>query len=112
MTATSLPRMPGHRRCCEILGNGDFRAGKELIQQLAHRLQHARARHPWPEHARGDPGALAALIDEMREVVDEINRGDDARRKDELLDVLAVAWRWICDEQREARARATDTLPE
>ena len=48
MSTTSFPRMPGHRRCCEILGNGDFRAGKELIQQLAHRLEHARAKHPWP----------------------------------------------------------------
>lgn len=48
MTTTSFPRIPGHRRCCEILGNGDFRAGKELIQQLAHRLEHARAKHPWP----------------------------------------------------------------
>ena len=46
MTTMTFPRMPGHRRCCEILGNGDFRAGKELIQQLAHRLEHARAKHP------------------------------------------------------------------
>ena len=82
-----------------------FRAGKELIQQLAHRLEHARAKHPWPAHAPGNHGALAALLGEMGEVVDEINKGDEARRKDELLDVLAVAWRWICDEQRERRKR-------
>ena len=74
MSTTTFPRIPGHRRCCEILGNGDFRAGKELIQQLAHRLEHARAKHPWPAHAPGNHGALAALLGEMGEVVDEIHQ--------------------------------------
>lgn len=105
MTTTTFPRMPGHRRCCEILGNGDFRAGKELIQQLAHRLEHARAKHPWPAHAPGNHGALAALLGEMGEVVDEMNKGDDVRRRDELLDVLAVAWRWVNDEHEPRRKK-------
>ena len=105
MTTMTFPRMPGHRRCCEILGKGDFRAGKELIQQLAHRLEHARAKHPWPAHAPGNHGALAALLGEMGEVVDEMNKGDDARRRDELLDVLAVAWRWINDEHESRRKK-------
>ena len=115
MTTTTFPRIPGHRRCCEILGNGDFRAGKELIQQLAHRLEHARAKHPWPAHAPGNHGALANALGRLTderfvfltsgEVVDEMNRGDDARRRDELLDVLAVAWRWVNDEHESRRKK-------
>ena len=41
----------------------------------------------------------------MGEVVDEMNKGDDARRRDELLDVLAVAWRWINDEHESRRKK-------
>lgn len=93
-------KLPGHRRCCEILGNGNFRVGQRMIQTLALRLQHARRKHPWPEHALGDHGALAAMLDELREVVDEMNSGNHTRRDEELFDVLAVGWRWAAGEQR------------
>lgn len=75
------------------LGEGDYSSGRDLLFAIADRLNHARAKHPWPEHAYGAPQAVGALASELREVEFALEHELPERIEDEALDVVVVGLR-------------------
>lgn len=78
-----------------VLGNGDFRSGVDILQELAKRLDHARNKHKWGKGKEIDSATKAynALQGENQEWLRAINEETPERQFDEVLDVLAVAIR-------------------
>ncbi len=89
-----------YRRALLALGNGDRLRGMQTLFMLAARLEHARSKHPWPEHTPNAFAAFRALGDECEEVNRALCRETPDRVRDELLDVMAVAVRMLLGECR------------
>ena len=87
-------------RALLALGNGDKIRGMQVLFMLASRLEHARSKHPWPEHTPNTFAAFRALGDECEEVNRALCRETPDRVRDELLDVMAVAVRMLLGEYR------------
>ena len=87
-----------YRRALLAFGNGKISRGRQVLFMLAHRLEHARAKHPWPDHALGAKGAYAALMGEAHELGHAMENETRNRVIDEGLDTAAVSIRIINDE--------------
>ena len=90
-----------YQRAMLALGNGKRERGMQVLFMLAARLEHARRKHPWPEHTPNFLAAFRALGDEAEEVNCAICRETPDRVRDELLDVMAVAVRMLLGECQE-----------
>ena len=89
--------MLGYIKCCQILGNGNFDKGKELIEALALHMQHARKKHP--RFAEGKFHALGVIHAEYRELEHAVTRGEGKdRERDEALDTATTALRFFIGE--------------
>ncbi len=65
-------------------GNGDKAKGKQIMEAIAERLEHARRKHPPEEwEGQGPKWAAGKLADELSELHRAITvlRGQSARRK-------------------------------
>ena len=89
-----------YQRAKLAIGNGDRERGMQTVFMLAERLEHARRKHPWPEHTPNAFAAFRALGDECEEVNRALCRETPDRVRDELLDVMAVAVRMLLGECR------------
>ena len=89
-----------YRRALLALGNGDKQRGMQVMFMLAARLEHAREKHPWPEHTPNAFAAYRALVEEVKEVNLALCKETPDRVRDELLDVMAVAVRMLLGECR------------
>lgn len=77
-----------------IFGNGDMAQGRKCLEAIAHRLVHARTKHPASEWAgRGEEYGLEVIEDEVKELRLAIKLEGPQRVEDETLDVLATAVR-------------------
>ena len=77
-----------------IFGNGDMAQGRKCLEAIAHRLVHARTKHPasaWV--GRGEEYGLEVIEDEVKELRLAIKLEGPQRVEDETLDVLATAVR-------------------
>lgn len=81
-----------------VIGNGDFRAGAALIQQIAERLEHARSKHPVFAQSPFIGGDV--VFDEGAELVHAVMHEGMDRAHYEALDVLATAVRF-CNREWE-----------
>lgn len=76
------------------IGNGNIYQGKEILFEIAKRLNHARQNHPKKEWQNMNVmHAFNALNDEKSEVCRAICNETEERMQSELLDVIAVAVR-------------------
>ena len=94
-----------YRRALLALGNGNSLRGMQVMFMVAARLEHARHKHPWPEHAPNAFAAFRALAAEVEEVNRAMCMETPDRVRDELLDVMAVAVRMLLGECRGACER-------
>lgn len=87
-------------KLCQILGNGDFRRGRNLLEALAGRMQHARKKHS--RFAEGKFQALGVIHAEYRELEHAVTSGEGKEReRDEALDVVATCLRfWLGEHDR------------
>ena len=77
-----------------IFGNGDMAQGRKCLEAIAHRLVHARTKHPASEWVgRGEEYGLEVIEDEVKELRLAIKLEGPQRVEDETLDVLATAVR-------------------
>lgn len=77
-----------------IFGNGDLHQGRKCLEAIAHRLVHARTKHPASEWAgMGDEYGLEAIEGEVRELRLAVKLEGPERVEDETLDVLATGVR-------------------
>lgn len=90
-----------YRRALLALGNGKIARGRQVLFMLAHRLEHARKKHPWPAHAQGAEGAYAALVGEVEELGHAIAKEGPDRTREEALDTAAVSLRIIVGEHKK-----------
>ena len=88
--------MAGDVRPCRILGKGDFRRGRELLDVLAGRMVHARSTHP--DFAAGAADAVAVIGGEYAELVRAVREETPERLLDEGLDVAVTALRLVNGE--------------
>lgn len=92
-----------YQRAMLALGNGNRLRGMQVLFMLAARLEHARGKHPWPDHTPNLFAAFRALADEAEEVNRAMCMETPDRVRDELLDVMAVAVRMLLGECRGER---------
>ena len=86
-----------YMKICQILGNGDFRRGRNLLEALAGRMQHARKKHP--RFAEGKFQALGVIHAEYRELEHAVTSGEGKdRERDEALDTATTALRFFIGE--------------
>lgn len=92
--------MAGYVKLCRILGKGDFRRGRELLDAVAERMDHARKKHP--VFAEGRFQALGVIHAEYREMEHAVTRDEGkGRERDEALDVVATCLRfWLGEHDR------------
>lgn len=85
--------MQKYVRACQILGNGDFKSGRDFILKLAERTEYARKKHRI--FAEGKYQALGVVHDEYKELEKAIleNEGED-RERDEVLDLEVTSLRF------------------
>ena len=77
-----------------IFGNGDMAQGRKCLEAIAHRLVHARTKHPASEWAgRGEEYGLEVIEGEVKELRLAVKFEGVQRVEDETLDVLATAVR-------------------
>ena len=77
-----------------IFGNGDMAQGRKCLEAIAHRLVHARTKHPASEWAgRGEEYGLEAIEGEVKELRFAVMLESQERVEDETLDVLATGVR-------------------
>ena len=77
-----------------IFGNGDMAQGRKCLEAIAHRLVHARTKHPASEWAgRGEEYGLEVIEGEVKELRLAIKLEGPQRVEDETLDVLATGVR-------------------
>lgn len=89
--------MPGYVKICQILGNGDFRRGKDLIEAIALRMQHAREKHP--VFAEGKFHALGVIHAEYLELERAVAKNEGREREqDESLNTATTALRFFIGE--------------
>lgn len=92
------------------IGNGDYQKGEDFILTLSSRLNHARTKHDWSETSL--PEAIAALVDECKEVVKAHNEETEEQLIYESFDVATVAARIIGDEyQKQDEILSSDKEP-
>ncbi len=78
---------------------GDFEKGRKMLKDIAERLEHAHKKHPKEEWQKMDVyEAMKALLDEIDEVRIALKKETPERVQDELLDVIAVAFRILNKE--------------
>ncbi len=87
-----------YRRMRRAFGNGNEAKGRAIMQVLALRLEHARREHP--VFADGVVHALAAINGEMSELVHAVYYEAPGRERDEALDVIATAVRFLGEEYK------------
>lgn len=76
-------------------GNGDMEKGRELLDAIAARLEHARECHKWGKKndAYSPFSAMTSLQGEMQEWCRAAIWETPERQHDEALDIVAVAIR-------------------
>ena len=79
-----------------ILGNGDPDKGRIMVNQLASRVAHARAKHP--VYAASSMQAERVIRDELDEFKEAIAEEPWDRQLDELMDVMATCVRFYNEE--------------
>lgn len=85
------------KEVCRIIGNGDCKAGKALLEKLAERMTEARIKHPdW--QGKGKYWGLAAVEGEMREFRQAVLSESKERQVSEGLDLITTTVRHILDE--------------
>lgn len=90
----------GWRRICELLGNGCFRRGKMIAQEIAMRVGEAREKHPdWA--GAGPYYALGAIGAEYQEFQYAVEKESPERQHDEALDVVATCVRFLGGEHEK-----------
>ncbi len=81
-------------KLCQILGKGDFRRGRNLLEALAGRMQHARKKHP--RFAEGKFQALGVIHAEYLELEQAVAKNEGREREqDEALDTATTALRFF-----------------
>lgn len=90
----------GYKRNMEILGNGCFGRGRDLLESICQRLEHARGKHPWPRDAESMDRAHAVISSECWELESAVRFETPERAHDEALDVVATAVRF-CNREWE-----------
>ena len=85
-------------RMRKAFGNGNEKRGRAIMQAVALRLEHARRQHP--VFAGDAVHALAAVSGEMSELVHAVYYEEPGREKDEALDVIATAVRFLGEEYK------------
>lgn len=87
----------GMREVCRVIGNGDVRAGRDLLAKLADRMIEARIKHPdWA--GKGKYWGLAAVEGEMAEFRQAVLSESKERQVSEGLDLITTTVRHILDE--------------
>lgn len=89
-----------YQRAMLAIGNGDRERGMQTVFMLAARLEHARGKHPWPEHTPNAFAAYRALVEEVKEVNLALCKETPDRMKDEILDGMVVLVRMFWEEWR------------
>lgn len=98
-----LPQPP-HRQRSDMsytrmrlaFGNGDKAKGKQIMEAIAERLEHARRKHPPKEwEGQGPKWAAGKLADELSELHRAISLEGPEREKEEAKDCAAVIVRII-----------------
>lgn len=93
-------------RACMAFGNGDVGRGRELDFKMAEWLEMARIKHQWPRDAEGPYQALWALLEEVKELTEAVEKDPRQWRwVSELLDVIAVACRMLDGEHLTGKER-------
>lgn len=87
-----------YRRMRRAFGNGNERKGRAIMQAIALRLEEARGKHPL--YAEGPYQALGVVHAEFKELEHAVEHETEARQKDEALDVVATAVRFLGEEYR------------
>lgn len=83
-------------------GNGNIDKGKQILLEMAKRLNHARQKHPKKEWQKMNVmQAFNALNEEKHEVCKAICHETEERMQSELLDVVAVAVRMWNEEYKK-----------
>ena len=81
-------------KLCQILGKSDFRRGRNLLEALAGRMQHARKKHP--RFAEGKFQALGVIHAEYLELEQAVAKNEGREREqDEALDTATTALRFF-----------------
>ncbi len=88
--------MAGYVKLCRILGKGDFRRGRELLDAVAERMDHARKKHP--VFAECPEDAVAVIGEEYAELVHAVRWETSERLHDEGLDLAVTALRLVNGE--------------
>lgn len=86
----------GYVRICKILGNGDFRRGREHLAAIAQRLEHARTKHP--VFSASIAHGAHVVRAESDELIHAARHEGKERAHDECLDVQATAFRFMNQE--------------
>lgn len=85
-------------RVCEAIGNGDADKGRAMLEAIARRLGEAREKHPaWSE---GPYYALGVIHSEFLELERAVEHETEDRQRDEALDVIATAIRFLGEEYK------------
>ncbi len=88
-----------YRKIEEAFSNDNWKKGRKIMSEIAERLDHARKKHPKEEWQKMDVyEAMKALLDEIDEVRIALKKETPERVQDELLDVIAVAFRILNKE--------------
>lgn len=95
MAKTGIGKMTYTGMRCAF-GNGDLRRGRQIMEIIALRLEHARTKHP--VYAQGKYHALGVIRSEFRELEHAVEHESPARQFDEALDVIATAVRFLNGE--------------
>lgn len=85
-------------RMRRAFGNGNEKRGRAIMQAIALRLEEAREKHP--AYAEGPYHALGVVGSEIRELEKAVERETESRQKDEALDVVATAVRFLGEEYK------------
>jgi len=87
-----------YRRMRKAFGNGNERKGRAIMQAIALRLEEARGKHP--VYAEGAYHALGVIHAEFKELEHAVEHETESRQKDEALDVVATAVRFLGEEYK------------
>lgn len=84
------------REVITAIGNGDYEKGLHILEELATRLGEARQKHSWKGYL--PLMGWEAILSEIIELWDAINRETPERQHDEALDVSVTAIRFLLKE--------------